>query len=86
MGFLADFDLLLEKLRGHLHVKHSQNIEPSVGIMNSQSVKWGNNASLNGVDGHKRRHKRHIISIQKWFLLPLWLTWSMYMIAKPLIY
>ena len=50
-----NFDLLLEKLRGHVRVKRGQSMEPSVGIMDSQSVKWGNNASLNGVDGNKKK-------------------------------
>ena len=27
---LLDFDLLLEKLRGHIHVKQGQNIEPNL--------------------------------------------------------
>ena len=49
-----NFDLLLEKLRGQVRVKRGQRVEPSVGIMDSQSVKWGNNASLNGVDGNKK--------------------------------
>ena len=35
-------------------VIRSQNMEPSVGIMDSQSVKWGNNVSLNGVNGNKK--------------------------------
>ena len=38
-------------------------MEPSAGIMNSQSVKWGNNASLNSVDANKKVKgiKRHVI-------------------------
>ena len=48
------FDLLLDRLRGHVRVERSQNMEPSVGIIDSQSVKWGNNQSLNGVDGNKK--------------------------------
>lgn len=31
---LSDFDLLLDKLRGHVRVKRGQNMEPSAGIMN----------------------------------------------------
>lgn len=38
---LSDFDLLLDKLRGHVRVKRGQNMEPSVGIIDSQSVRWG---------------------------------------------
>lgn len=47
-------DLLLDRLRGRVRVERSQNMEPSVGIIDSQSVKWGNNQSLNGVDGNKK--------------------------------
>ncbi|MCD8235506.1 MAG: hypothetical protein LUD00_02390 [Prevotellaceae bacterium] len=60
-----NFDLLLEKLRGHVRLKRGQNMEPSVGIMDSQSVKWGNNASLNGVDGNNKRHKTSCHSRQE---------------------
>jgi len=42
------FDLLLSKLREKVRVKRKQNREPSLGIMDSQSVRWGNNRSLNG--------------------------------------
>ena len=32
-----------------------QNAEASLGIMdNSQSVRWGNNRALKGVDGNKK--------------------------------
>jgi len=30
---------LLERLRGHVRVKRGQSMEPSVGIIDSQSVK-----------------------------------------------
>jgi putative transposase len=51
---LADFDLLLDNLRGSARFKQSQNKEPTVGIVDSQSVRWGNNRSLNGIDGNKK--------------------------------
>lgn len=51
---LEIFDLLLERLRGHVRVVHGQNIEPSVDIIDSQSFKWGNNQSLNGIEGNKK--------------------------------
>ena len=41
------FDLLLSKLREKVRLNRGQNKEPSLGIMDSQSVKWGNNRSLN---------------------------------------
>ncbi len=73
---LFDFDLLLEKLRGHVRVKRGQNMEPSVGIMDSQSVKWGNNAALNGIDGNKKVKgiKRHVIVDKNGFLIAVMVT------------
>ena len=46
-------------------------MEPSAGIMNSHSVKWGNNASLNSVDGNKKVKgiKRHVIVDKNSFLI-----------------
>lgn len=71
-----NFDLLLEKLRGHVRVKRGQSMEPSVGTMDSQSVKWGNNASLNGVDGNKKVKdiKRHTIVDKNGFLIAVMVT------------
>ncbi|WP_373309694.1 transposase, partial [Capnocytophaga canimorsus] len=58
-----DFDLLLSKLREEVRTKRNQNKVPSLGIMDSQSVKWGNNRSLKGFDGNKKVKgiKRHIV-------------------------
>lgn len=36
---LEEFDLLLERLRRHIRVKRGQNIEPGIGIIDSQRVK-----------------------------------------------
>lgn len=71
-----DFDLLLEKLRGHVRVKRGQSMEPSVGIMDSQSVRCGNNASLNGIDGNKKVKgiKRHVIVDKNGFLIAVMVT------------
>jgi len=49
-----EFDLLLSKLREPIRVKMKQNRHPSTGIVDSQSVRWGNNRSLNGTDGNKK--------------------------------
>ena len=49
-----DFDLLLSKLREKIRLKRNQKREPSLGIMDSQSVRWGNNRALNGFDGNKK--------------------------------
>lgn len=71
-----DFDLLLEKLRGHVCVKRGQSMEPCVGIMDSQSVKWVNTASLNGVDGNKKVKgiKRHVVVDKNGFLIAVMVT------------
>ena len=73
---LEDFDLLLDKLRGHIRVKRGQNAEPSLGIIDSQSVKWGNNYSLNGIDGNKKVKgiKRHIVVDKNGFLIAVMVT------------
>ncbi|KAA6328616.1 hypothetical protein EZS27_022504 [termite gut metagenome] len=48
---MEEFDLLLGGLRDSVRLKLGQNTRPSLGIMDSQSVRWGNNRSLNGIDG-----------------------------------
>lgn len=60
---LEEFDLLLSNLRESARFKRQQNKEASLGIMDSQRVKWGNNRSLNGIDGNKKVKgiKRHIV-------------------------
>ena len=71
-----DFDLLLSKLREKVRSKKNQNKEPSLGIMDSQSVKWGNNRSLNGFDGNKKVKgiKRHVVVDKNGFLLAVMVT------------
>lgn len=68
---LEVFDLLLSKLREKIRVKRGQKAEASLGIMDSQSVRWGNNRSLNGFDGGKKVKgiKRHIVVDKNGFLL-----------------
>lgn len=71
-----DFDLLLSKLREKIRLKRKQKPEPSLGIMDSQSVKWGNNCSLKGFDGNKKVKgiKRHMIVDKNGFLLAIMVT------------
>src|SRR5690554_3960107 len=71
-----DFDLLLSKIREKVRLKKKQKSEPSLGIMDSQSVKWGNNRSLNGFDGNKKVKgiKRHVIVDKNGFLLVVMVT------------
>ena len=65
------FDLLLEQLRSKVRLKMSQKANPSLGIVDSQSVRWGNNRSLNGFDGNKKVKgvKRHIVVDKNGFLI-----------------
>jgi len=71
-----DFDLLLSKLREKVRINKGQNGEPGLGIMDSQSVRWGNNRSLNGFDGNKKVKgiKRHVIVDKNGFLLAIMVT------------
>lgn len=71
-----DFDLLLSKLREKIRIKKNQSSQPSLGIMDSQSVRWGNNRSLNGFDGNKKVKgiKRHLIVDKNGFLLAIMVT------------
>jgi putative transposase len=73
---LEEFDLLLEKLRSKIRLKKGQTKEPSLGVMDSQSVRWGNNRSLNGIDGNKRVKgiKRHVIVDTNGFLIAVMVT------------
>lgn len=70
------FDLLLSKLREYVRVKRNQNAEASLGIMDSESVKWGNNRGLNGYDGNKKVKgiKRHVIVDKNGFLIAVMVT------------
>lgn len=65
------FDLLLEKLRNKVRVKMGQKSDASLGIMDSQSVRWGNNRSLNSYDGNKKIKgvKRHVVVDKNGFLI-----------------
>ena len=51
-------------------------MEPSVGIIDSQSAKWGSNVSLNGVDGNKKVKgiKRHVVVDKNGFLIAVMVT------------
>lgn len=70
------FDLLLDHLRSKVRIKWGQQGRPTLGIMDSQSVRWGNNRSLNGYDGNKKVKgiKRHVIVDKNGFLLAVMVT------------
>jgi transposase len=73
---LEQFDLLLSKLREHVRRKKGQNAEASLGIMDSQSVRWGNNMALNSYDGNKKVKgiKRHVVVDKNGFLVAVMVT------------
>ena len=80
---LSMFDLLLKKLREKVRVKMGQNAEASLGIMDTQSVRWGNNRALNGFDtstgsvtGNKgvKGVKRHTVTDKNGFLIAVMVT------------
>lgn len=54
---LNEFDLLLNNLREKVHIKMGQKVEVSIGIMDSQGVRWGDNRSPNDIDGNKKARK-----------------------------
>mgnify|MGYP000317156629 CR=1 FL=1 len=71
-----EFDLLLSSLRASVRFKRKQTKEPSLGIMDSQSVKWVNNRSANDIDGNKKVKgiKRHVIVDKNGFLIAVMVT------------
>jgi len=75
-SYLEHFDLLLSKLRERVRINNGQNAQASLGIIDSQSVRWGNNRSLNGFDGNKnvKGIKRYIVVDKNGFLLAIMVT------------
>ena len=69
-------DLLLSKLREHVRVKRNQNAEASLGLMDSESIKWGNNRGLNGNNRNKKVKgiKRHVIVDKNGFWIAVMVT------------
>ena len=47
-----------------------------MGIIDSQSVRWGDNCSLNGIDGNKKVKgiKRHVAVDKNGFLIAIMVT------------
>lgn len=73
---LEMFDLLLEKLRNKVRVKMGQKSNASLGIMDSQTVRWGNNRSLKSFDGNKKVKgiKRHVVVDKNGFLIAVMIS------------
>ncbi len=65
------FDQLLDTLRSKVRVSKGQHPRATLGIMDSQSVRWGNNRSFKSYDGNKKVKgiKRHIVVDKNGFLL-----------------
>ena len=65
------FDMILDKLRSKVRIRKGQKQRATVGIMDSQSVRWGNNRSFKSYDGNKKVKgiKRHIVVDKNGFLL-----------------
>jgi transposase len=70
------FDLLLDHLRYKERTNRGQKGKPSLGIMDSQTVRWGNNRAFNGIDGNKKVKgiKRHVIVDKNGFLIAVMVT------------
>jgi transposase len=70
------FDRLLDKLRSKVRVIKNQKARATLGIIDSQSVRWGNNRSLKSYDGNKKIKgiKRHIVVDKNGFLLAVMVT------------
>lgn len=70
------FDMILDKLRSKARVSKGQKARATLGIMDSQSVRWGNHRSLKSYDGNKKVKgiKRHIVVDKNGFLLAIMVT------------
>ena len=70
------FDMILEKLRSKVRVVKGQKARATLGIMDSQSVRWGNNRSFKSYDGNKKIKgiKRHVVVDKNGFLLAIMVT------------
>lgn len=68
--------MLLSNLRETVRYRRNQNKGASLGIMDNQSIKWGNNKALNGIDGNKKVKgiKRHVIVDKNGFLITVMVT------------
>jgi putative transposase len=70
------FDKLLDKLRSRVRVSKGQKARATLGIMDSQSVRWGNNRSFKSYDGNKKVKgvKRHVVVDKNGFVLAVMVT------------
>ncbi len=70
------FDRILDSLRSKVRVSKGQKARATAGIMDSQSVRWGNSRSFKSYDGNKKVKgiKRHIVVDKNGFLLAVMVT------------
>ncbi|MBX9782897.1 MAG: IS5 family transposase [Chitinophagaceae bacterium] len=70
------FDRILDKLRSRIRLAKGQQARATLGIMDSQSVRWGNNRSFKSYDGNKKIKgiKRHVVVDKNGFLLAVMVT------------
>lgn len=70
------FDRVLDKLRSRIRLSKGQKPRATLGIMDSQTVRWGNNRSLKSYDGNKKVKgiKRHVVVDKNGFLLAVMVT------------
>ncbi|WP_307777218.1 transposase [Hydrobacter penzbergensis] len=63
-------------MRAKTRVNRGQKAKPTLGIMDSQSIRWGNNRSLKSYDGNKKVKgiKRHVVVDKNGFLLAVMVT------------
>jgi len=70
------FDRVLDKLRSRVRIYKGQKPRATLGIMDSQSVRWGNNRWLKSYDGNKKVKgiKRHVVVDKNGFFLAVMVT------------
>jgi transposase len=63
-------------IRSKARLQYGQNMRPTSGIMDSQSVLWGNNWSVKSYDGNKKIKgiKRHVVVDKNGILLAIMVT------------
>ena len=70
------FDMILDKLRSKVRISKGRQARATLGIMDSQSVRWGNNRSFKSYDGNKKIKgiKGHAVVDKNGFLLAVMVT------------
>jgi transposase len=75
-GSDGTLDLLLDSLRSKARVRKDQGATPTMGIIDSQSVRGANNRTVKGIDGNKKvkGRKRHIVADKNGWLISVLVT------------